>query len=143
MERFNDEDKEVLLDLSQSVLDNLLANPPRIFKSRRTVAPYNGETLKVTTFQDLGNTVHIFSHIKKTYRIFSVILEGGSSPPSFRDDLHQKMIKGKTHDIRTDYNTGARAKWVPEKEVGNANIGTGVMNVWKKARPSWNSEEEG
>jgi len=118
------EDKTVLLDLSHSVLNDLLVNPPPRYenlKGRRLTILHGDENLRVTKVQDLGNTVHTFSHIKKTYRIFSIILQGGSSPPPLRNDLRQqKAKKEKTHDVSTDNNIGARAKWVPEQEVGNA-----------------------
>ncbi|KIJ39008.1 hypothetical protein M422DRAFT_68891 [Sphaerobolus stellatus SS14] len=141
-----DEDKKDILELPHSILDSLLSNPPPRYerrKGKRPASSSNGDNLQITDIQDLGNTIHIFSHIKKTYRIISVILQGGSSPPALRiDDLQQQVKKGKPNDVRTVNNIGARAKWVPEKDVADANIGTGVMNVWKKARSSWKSKED-
>lgn len=41
----------------------------------------DGKTCRVKDIVPAGDVVHIFSHVKKTYRVQWVILEGGQGPP--------------------------------------------------------------
>lgn len=100
-----DENRTNWLDLPYSVLVDLLAVPPP--KGRGSAV--SQDKLRITDMRDLGRTVHVFSHIKKTYQIMSVIMQGGAAPPPLQS----------THDVSAG-NRGARVKWVPEGEVMNA-----------------------
>ncbi|KAF8589109.1 DNA glycosylase [Ramaria rubella] len=140
-----DENETELLEPPHSVLGDLLVSPPPNYKplcGNHAVTGGIQGGLRIAEIRHIGDTVHAFTHIRKTYRIVSVVLQGGTSPPQLRNSLsseaqHQAK-KGKTHDIKAA-NTGAPARWVLETEVADANIGTGVLNVWKKARSFWNS----
>jgi A/G-specific adenine glycosylase len=37
--------------------------------------------LRLVKIERAGDVLHVFSHIRKTYRVQWVVLEGGSSPP--------------------------------------------------------------
>ena len=58
---------------------NLLTEPLR----DNTVDGASGAAshLRITQTQHVGDVLHIFSHIRKTYRVQWVVLQGGSSPP--------------------------------------------------------------
>ena len=45
------------------------------------------DILRVVTIKAVGDVVHVFSHIKKTYRVQWIILEGGEDEPP---ELHEK-----------------------------------------------------
>ncbi|KAF8512661.1 hypothetical protein BU17DRAFT_53907 [Hysterangium stoloniferum] len=119
-----DEDETDVLELPHLVLNNLLSSPPARFepeKGRKAINSKNKNELRVTDICHIGDSVHIFSHIKKTYRIISVVLKGGLSPPLLREEFQQQNKKRKTHDVNKD-RTGVCAKWVPENDVADSKI---------------------
>jgi A/G-specific adenine glycosylase len=111
-----------LLEIPQSILDDLLASPPPKYKPSQVAGTDKAKAdsrLRITNIRHIGDTVHVFSHIKKTYRILWVILSGGSSPPAFSSGP-QPETKKRRVDKMSASAVGARVKWVPEKEVTNA-----------------------
>jgi A/G-specific adenine glycosylase len=68
-----------------------------------TVPPYNKntkdakksghDTLQIKELHSVGNVIHAFSHIKKTYRTQWVVLEGGEHPPSLRQGVTEQLDK--------------------------------------------------
>lgn len=104
--------KTELLEHSYFVLDSLFEasfsknETPKSEVRQQTSANLHENQTQVTHVQSIGDYVHVFSHIRKTYRIVSVVLGGGSSPPAFR---------------RANNDTIAmRAKWILEKDVSEA-----------------------
>ncbi|KAH7883172.1 DNA glycosylase [Phlebopus sp. FC_14] len=151
-------------DTLNALLENLLLHPPPSFhqklpESRESVSRGNTYgSLCVARIERAGDVVHVFSHIKKTYRVQWVVLKGGGEqPPELRNELTSTTVStgGKNGDKRRrrkrlcdSEGTAARGsgsrpsnslahRWVPLDEVGNANIGTGVMKVWKLAKTLW------
>ncbi|KAG8925794.1 hypothetical protein FRC03_006248 [Tulasnella sp. 419] len=59
------------------------------------------------TPQVLGNFLHVFSHIKKTYYIVTIKLEG------------------------SEFSRGKNCKWVLWDEFASMNVGVGTTKVWK------------
>jgi hypothetical protein len=62
-----------------------------------TVPPYNKNrnksengALHIRELHSAGDVVHVFSHIKKTYRTQWLVLEGGEHPPSLRQDVAEQ-----------------------------------------------------
>jgi len=77
----------------------------------------------------------VFSHIRKTYRVQWVVLEGGGpSPPALATRSASVSDHKKT-------NVASLAKlesmWIRLVDVEKANIGTGVLKVWSQARSLW------
>ncbi|KAI0340388.1 DNA glycosylase [Trametopsis cervina] len=185
-----------IVDVPQSLLSDLLAEtvPPygqREGKDRltRTAESSNvPEALRITKICPAGDVTHIFSHIRKTYRVQWVVLEGGGSTPpslsprpSHRSDIGgrqpksqkrataravstksttrtknkdhkwtQSVPSGSTTDAVVVSGNGedgdddtrqaeepARAMWLLMEDVPEANIGTGVLKVWKQASALW------
>ena len=117
-----DEDKMDLLDISHSILDNLLASPPPKYtslKRKLAIGTNDEDQLRITDIRHIGDTLHIFSHIKKTYRVSSVVLQGGSAPPLLNNGSQHQSKRRKTHDKGAD-DLGAYLRWVPEKDVVDA-----------------------
>ncbi|KIJ65864.1 hypothetical protein HYDPIDRAFT_87439 [Hydnomerulius pinastri MD-312] len=154
-------------EIPNSLLKNLLANPPPSFrqndsKSQDPPSPSDSTdgALRVVHVKPAGDVVHIFSHIKETYRVQWVVLEGGGDePPELKNDptlstvstggKNKRRQKGKRRK-RSDDSEGSEAenggsqssttlvaRWVPLDEVEDANIGTGVMKVWNLVRTLW------
>lgn len=70
-------------DIPNRLLARLLARPPQPPRS----AGASSGALTIADVQPAGDVVHVFSHIKKTYRVQWVLLEGGdTSPPRARPD---------------------------------------------------------
>ncbi|KAJ7637148.1 hypothetical protein FB45DRAFT_1001978 [Roridomyces roridus] len=76
-------------------------------------------SLKIAKVQPVGDVVHVFSHIKKTYRVQWVVLEGTSSPPELAPPAKGKGKK--------DAEQVLASWWVPLDAVSQRNIGTGVL----------------
>lgn len=136
-------------------LSNLFIDPPSLFfkdSNSQKVGCETTGTLRVAMIKPVGDVVHVFSHIKKTYRVQWVILEGGGDkPPGLQDESRlptvptREMIEGNGKDKRQKVSRTSRggnastsaAQWVPLDEVESINIGTGVMKVWKLTKTLW------
>lgn len=84
------------------------------------------EKLTISSIQPVGDVLHVFSHIKKTYRVQRVILEGGANPPATLLDasLHNerpmkkiKKEKGTVKDVNVTATSGPIAVWIPLDKV--------------------------
>ncbi|KAI0700158.1 DNA glycosylase [Cerioporus squamosus] len=174
--------------IADTLLSVLLVSPPPA-RSSRSAAPSDGSShsprrrpakpspetrdaggLRVVKIVPAGDVLHIFSHIRKTYRVQWVLLEGGAessdNPPPLVEspDLaveppgapKPKTVKGKSS--RKDRSTstakaqgtspaspppGQTTQWVPMDAVADANIGTGVVKVWRQVRALWEDGERG
>ncbi|KIL63513.1 hypothetical protein M378DRAFT_25009 [Amanita muscaria Koide BX008] len=81
----------------------------------------------------VGDVDHVFSHIKKTYRVQWVILEGDQGPPELATELY--VVNQAFPD--SDSNVTKGAMWCSLNEVSEANIGTGVMKIWNLVKEKW------
>ncbi|KAJ6484338.1 DNA glycosylase [Mycena vitilis] len=103
-------------------------------------------SLRITKVQSAGDVIHVFSHIKKTYRVQWVVLEGSAEPPELAYPVDSAEVnpalktKGKGKPKQTD-DVPARSAWVPLDVVAKKNIGTGVMKVWDLCRALWEEAE--
>jgi len=91
--------------------------------------PVETEKLSISSIQPVGDVLHVFSHIKKTYRVQRVILEGGANPPatlmgaSLHDKRPLKKIKkekgaAKNVNVTAMHSpSGPMAVWVPLDKV--------------------------
>ncbi|KAF8157011.1 DNA glycosylase [Crassisporium funariophilum] len=106
----------------------------------------------ISKITPIGDVLHVFSHIKKIYRVQWVILTGGLKPPKFLPDplideqtSTKKPIKGKLTpklvnlDIQLDFPRDAI--WVPLNEVMETNMGSGVVKVWMLTKERWENPE--
>ncbi|KAG1861903.1 DNA glycosylase [Suillus tomentosus] len=147
-----------LAKIPYTLLQELLIHPPSSNgdKERLKKLP-NSDTSntvpKVIQVTSAGDVVHVFSHIKKTYRVQWVLLEGDELP-QFRpavspgqgareNDSRAKNPKGKqkrseVSEVELDtIPQTLNAQWVPLTQVEDANIGTGVLKVWKLVEKLW------
>ncbi|KIK22751.1 hypothetical protein PISMIDRAFT_29621 [Pisolithus microcarpus 441] len=145
-------DDPVILD---KLLATLFVDPPTLFLKDSNSQKVNCEatgTLRVAMIRPVGDVVHVFSHIKKTYRVQWVILEGGGDkPPKPQGESclptvpTREMIEEDGKDKRRKVSRASKggnastsaAQWVPLDEVESTNIGTGVMKVWKLTKALW------
>ncbi|KAM5533579.1 hypothetical protein V8D89_012795 [Ganoderma adspersum] len=139
--------------------------------------------LRVVKLVPAGDVLHIFSHIRKTYRAQWVVLEGGSGPPPLAQQPDTSFSgagtaipktskakadgkgKGSSRKHRqraispspSQPNNGnndsgdasasptpsrpPEAQWVMLDAVADANIGTGVLKVWRQVRALWEDSE--
>ncbi|KAL1943815.1 hypothetical protein VTO73DRAFT_3633 [Trametes versicolor] len=166
------------IEIADSLLAALLASPPPpAAKSdgqtaRRTAAPpapaapaRTPRPLRVAKIVPAGDVLHIFSHIRKTYRVQWVVLEGGASeeppalvqepdftlfgaaaPSTSKGKAPQKTHKGSSDRSRGKISPAASSRpqgslWVPMEAVADTNIGTGVMKIWRQVRALWDDVE--
>ncbi|KAF8551978.1 DNA glycosylase [Imleria badia] len=155
-------------EIPHGLLKDLLVDPP--------LCPYSGSkpqgcsklgsgdekeddstqgAMQIVHVKPAGDVVHVFSHIRKTYRVQWVLLKGGGEePPKLRhtfmcdssmegkSKVAQKGKRRKRSEVSEDPEAGKASaadvvRWVPLHQVEHANIGTGVMKVWKQVRTLW------
>ncbi|KDR72590.1 hypothetical protein GALMADRAFT_252735 [Galerina marginata CBS 339.88] len=113
-------------------------------------SPSQTEVLIIAKIKPVGDVLHIFSHIKKTYRVQWVVLEGGVSPPAFLENQSlynecpnkkpkKKKRAVKDVNVKPQINDQKAAIWVPLEEVMETNMGSGVVKVWNITKKLWES----
>ncbi|KIM42337.1 hypothetical protein M413DRAFT_444760 [Hebeloma cylindrosporum] len=130
---------------------SLIKTTPQYQKGSRD-DPVQTEKLAISSIQPVGDVLHVFSHIKKTYRVQRVILEGGANPPptlvgaSLHDERPSKKKKGaakfKDVNVATHIPSGPMAVWVPLDRVMETNMGTGMVKVWNLTKKLWEEGNE-
>ncbi|KAI0790408.1 DNA glycosylase [Abortiporus biennis] len=121
----------------------------------------NDDSLRIIKIKPAGDVIHIFSHIKKTYRVQWVVLQGeyGQQPPSINIPPSNNIPPGFTSKTRTkggkkqgkpNPNVGGvndsevvppqEAMWTLIDDVPKANIGTGVLKIWKQVSKLWEDD---
>jgi len=97
--------------------------------------------LHLVKIERAGDVLHVFSHIRKTYRVQWVVLEGGgSSPPELARRPSSTLVASGRRKKTKVKDTGwpkLDSMWVFLDDVEKANIGTGVLKVWAQARSLW------
>ncbi|KAK7451136.1 hypothetical protein VKT23_012813 [Stygiomarasmius scandens] len=136
--------KRELLKLTSTQLSSLFGDSFGILdfesiQSQKEQAHDN--SCHVADVVSVGDVLHVFSHIKKTYRTQWVVLQGGSSPPAFASSpaanvSGQKRTSKKRADTENS-NVFQQAMWATLTEVPKANIGTGVGKVWSLVEAHW------
>ncbi|KAJ3878401.1 DNA glycosylase [Lentinula edodes] len=89
----------------------------------------------VVNVTPMGDVSHVFSHIKKTYRVQWVVIEGGTQPPLLKCGPGQPSLD------HGEYKTPENAFWASVTNVTKANISTGVNKIWKYALAIWETQE--
>jgi len=85
----------------------------------------------------IGDVVHVFSHIRKTYRVQWVIVNGGLAPPQILG-LEQSLGKSTKGERKVKHFTiPQNGIWIPLNEVAETNMGTGVVKVWNLTKERW------
>ncbi|KAI0031939.1 DNA glycosylase [Vararia minispora EC-137] len=119
-------------------------------------APKDAAGLRLAKTYSAGDVKHVFSHIIKTYRVVWAVLEGdeeGEGPPALKLEVQDprenggqggkaKGKKGKVGPVKDasrkdGEETPPSAMWVRLADVEHANVGTGVMKIWKLVRALW------
>lgn len=95
----------------------------------------NDDVLEIAKILPAGDIVHVFSHVKKTYRAQWVVLEGGDRPPDLlpgaqaekrhvMDDEKGKRTRNKRQGNGTSTISNpdrpVSAVWAPLDEVADA-----------------------
>jgi A/G-specific adenine glycosylase len=131
-----------LTEITQSLLSWLLVSPPFAnsasanVKKRKATFPKTVDVdganpLRITKITSAGQVIHVFSHIKKTYRLQWVVLEGGlQGPPTLKqipDDGPARVkpggnMKAKKKKEACTADTFHRpvSMWVPLDQVAEA-----------------------
>ncbi|KAH9835279.1 DNA glycosylase [Rhodofomes roseus] len=156
------------IEIPHTLLSGILAVPLPQYAARTSAdqtykassSSEGSSTLRIVKVAPAGDVIHIFSHIKKTYRIQWVVLEGGSAEPPCLAPLSLPAPVGgptkravnadgkKSSKVRKAPSKAGQPKalhseapvqamWMPMDDVINANIGTGVLKVWNQTRKLW------
>ncbi|KAH7908403.1 DNA glycosylase [Hygrophoropsis aurantiaca] len=135
-----------LLKTAGTLVEKYLVHPPPPFNLKISNAPL-GAGVRITQIKPAGDVLHVFSHIRKTYRAQWVVLEGGTDPPELtftsststgKPQKSRGKAKGKGKACHnSDADTPESARWIPLDAVEDSNIGTGVLKVWNQVKALW------
>ncbi|KAF9523248.1 DNA glycosylase [Crepidotus variabilis] len=111
-----------------------------------------GDPPLITQVQNVGEVLHVFSHIRKTYRVQWAVLEGSedSPPPLLMSRVAEPPMKkpksrksAQSGNSFTNPHDPTSAVWVPLEEVANTNMGTGVVKIWALTKKLWEEKTTG
>ena len=100
---------------------------------------YSSDALRVTKIKPAGDVIHVFSHIKKTYRVQWIVLEGGGPDPPVlnrailsagKTTRTQKKRKRKSEEDTGDNDEDKLlvfAKWIPLGKVTDAKYAVPIV----------------
>ncbi|KAH8998009.1 DNA glycosylase [Lactarius akahatsu] len=97
-------------------------------------------TVRLVKIERAGDVLHVFSHIRKTYRVQWVVLEGGGTcPPELAQRSTSAVARkqGSKKSKVSDSSPEIESMWVHFDGVEEANIGTGVQKVWSLVCSLW------
>ncbi|KAF9243111.1 DNA glycosylase [Melanogaster broomeanus] len=122
-------------EIPHGLLRNLLVHPPSHQKDSKS----QSSSMRVVYVKPAGDVVHIFSHIKKTYRVQWVVLEGGDEKPPELQNSPIVVDRFEDSDAEKcgSQSTTSVARWIALDEVKDATIGTGVTKVWNLVQMLW------
>ncbi|KAG6916423.1 hypothetical protein DXG01_006827 [Tephrocybe rancida] len=103
--------------IPQTLLGQLLTISVLPFDPRKKTDIPN-EGLMIKTIKPVGDVIHIFSHIKKTYRPQWVVIQGGESPPAVKDG----GVSDSIHGTEDGWPRPKDAMWVRLEDVSGVNI---------------------
>lgn len=123
-----------LIKIPHTLLSELLQAPPSPYTTSSFFTPRSKSSapssagLHISKIKPAGDVIHVFSHIRKTYRVQWVVLEGGGSePPMLAASVHQakKLTKaerkaGLKEEFATEEPLPVTAKWISIDEVMDA-----------------------
>ncbi|KAG7452096.1 DNA glycosylase [Guyanagaster necrorhizus] len=112
-----------LAEIPRTQLSALLQSPIRVPES-----PDEGQSdgsCSIVKTQPAGDVFHVFSHIRKTYRVQWVIIEGGNEPPETA--VPQKPCHGRLK----------ATMWKSLKEISTSNIGKCSSKIWDQVQTLW------
>jgi hypothetical protein len=112
--------RDVMIKVPNKLLSRLFLSAVPPYDNSRKTSETNA--LRIKEINPVGDVVHVFSHIKKTYRTQWVILEGGEHPPSLRQgDMHQdteELVSGGDDGQNSLLASGAM--WTKMEDISNA-----------------------
>lgn len=141
--------------ICHTILTELLQSPVihagSADSSSTSVSKSSNDAVRISDIQQAGDVVHVFSHIRKTYRVQWVVLEGGTDPPqlthtsrpSTKNSANRKRkasgkIRGKkdvlnavgSSDRECDEPVSSVAKWIPLNEVADAKYAFKYLHLY-------------
>jgi A/G-specific adenine glycosylase len=123
------------IKIPHTILSKLLQSPPSpyttssFFTPRSESSASSSTGLRISKIKPAGDVIHVFSHIRKTYRVQWVVLKGGGSePPPLAPSIrrNEKFTKTGRKDGakgRTGATEAAEplaAKWISIDKVTDA-----------------------
>ncbi|KAJ7695449.1 DNA glycosylase [Mycena rosella] len=131
------------LKIPQEILPALLHDTVCLSDNAgKSSGPGASTSLRIIKVQPVGDVIHVFSHIKKTYRVQWVLLEGTPTPPQLASATELSAAKraGKSRGKPAKSGVISASLWVPLDVVATKNIGTGVFKVWNLCKTLWEDE---
>jgi hypothetical protein len=116
-------------DRSRSALQSMLQNGVVSLPLENSAAGSDTGSLRITKDDEVGDVLHIFSHIRKTYRVRWVVLEGGDNePPSLRPQTHPSASARSTKKTKGALKATA-TRSTKKRRRGTASEPVEVINI--------------
>lgn len=120
-----------LTNASIELVSRLISSPIVSAFDAKPSSRLKDNELGMTSLTPVGDVVHIFSHIRKTYRVQWVVLEGSTDLPHLipladtgKSNKARKLSKGRKESSVSIGDTGenhlANSLWIPLAEVADA-----------------------
>ncbi|KII91213.1 hypothetical protein PLICRDRAFT_37925 [Plicaturopsis crispa FD-325 SS-3] len=143
--------EETLATSCDKILSQFVVPPLEPYSKGAAADASTQGALRIKNIKPAGDVVHVFSHIRKTYRVrWVVMVGGGDAPPALvcsapsDDGAATKKSRGKksaaVKGASTVKTEALSVRWLPSEEVTNSNIGTGVLKVWNQAKILWEKD---
>jgi len=128
-------------ETAMALLSCLIKSPPPVDSQSKAANTAQSGVPRLVKIERAGDVLHVFSHIRKTYRVQWVILEGGGAHPSELAKRSSLASSTKKTKVAAGLPKKLESMWVPLDDVEKANIGTGVSKVWSQARSLWEGKQ--
>jgi A/G-specific adenine glycosylase len=100
-----------------TLLSSLVKSPPLDFRTEDTTST---TALRLIKIERVGDVLHVFSHIRKTYRVQWVVLEGGGTcPPELarRSTQAAPRVPSSKRTKASDHPPKRESMWIRIEEV--------------------------
>ncbi|KAL0958163.1 hypothetical protein HGRIS_000327 [Hohenbuehelia grisea] len=138
---------------AKACLATLLVDEIAPFTAKAPRKPIDDNSYRISAVEPAGDVLHVFSHIRKTYKVQWVLIEGGMTPPAIRTDSskpppsakeRRRSTKVRTSELRDEDDDSETAKlgppsaaWVQIDNIRHSNITTGVQKIWDSVEKLW------
>ncbi|KXN89142.1 A/G-specific adenine DNA glycosylase [Leucoagaricus sp. SymC.cos] len=132
--------EKLVKSTSLGFLEKLFGHPAWKLVSVTSKTGSNCETRNTWVAEPtiVGDVSHIFSHVKKTYRVVWVLMTGGDKPPepsgATVPDKPSCRADSELREETQSPDSPLKWTWTPLNQVVDATMGTGAMKVWSLAR---------
>jgi A/G-specific adenine glycosylase len=107
-------------ETAMALLSCLIKSPPPVDSQSKAANTAQSGVPRLVKIERAGDVLHVFSHIRKTYRVQWVILEGGGAHPSELAKRSSLASSTKKTKVAAGLPKKLESMWVPLDDVEKA-----------------------